>query len=60
VNAALIHATGIDGDQIFTKALKLLLHLSRCAFANRNRADHRADADDDAQHRKQRAHFVAR
>jgi hypothetical protein len=50
---------GKNGDHIFAQAGDLILNLFGGAGGEADRADDGADADDDAEHRQQRTHFVA-
>ena len=57
-HAAAVDAAGFDPDDVGADARDGLLDLRRRAVADGDGADHRADADDDAEHRQRRAHGV--
>ncbi len=46
-------------DEVVPKAAQLLPNLVGAALADRHRADHRSDADGDAEHRQAGAQFVS-
>ena len=57
-HAAAGEIAGKNRDHIFAQAGDLVLDLFGGAGREAHRADHRADADDDAEHRQQRTHLV--
>ena len=58
-HAAGIHAAGENHDHVVAERLNLLLHLRAGSLADGYRADHRAHADDDAEHGEDRPQLVA-
>ena len=59
-DAARVHAAVEDHNDVRAERLNLRLHLLAGALSDRDRADDRADADDDSEHRQDRPEFVAR
>ena len=57
-DAAAVHAAGLDPDHVGADVRDRALDVGRRALADRDDADHRADADDDAEHRQAGAERV--
>nr|WP_293251655.1 hypothetical protein [Nannocystis sp.] len=58
-HAALLRRARAHDQHVGAHLVERALHLGLRALADRHHRDHRADADDDPQHREERAHLVA-